>query len=147
MINLEGDHMRFVSTIPFAGRLRWVFRAETGLQHCTQCPDVTLVDGATFDEGTVIVFELIGDDFDAPETLQTYWSSDIDGEFEGGTPPDLPVHCSTVLQICLLGFTHQPIGHRFSAGKRQNPSQSPSTLNEPEIEIVHPTNGETGTEE
>ena len=30
----------------------------------------TPVDGATFDEGTVIVFEaLIGDDFDAPETL------------------------------------------------------------------------------
>ncbi|MEC8379546.1 MAG: putative metal-binding motif-containing protein [Myxococcota bacterium] len=111
---------------------------------------VTPVDGANFDEGTVIVFEaIIGDDFDSSETLQAYWSSDVDGEFEGGTPPDPSgtlLYSTANLSPGLHTITLLVIDSQQESTLESIAITINELPDEPEIEIVHPTNGETGTE-
>jgi hypothetical protein len=117
-------------------------------------PNVSIVtpsDGSNFDEGTVIVFEaVIGDDFDSAESLQAYWSSDIDGEFEGGTPPDPSgtlLYSTANLSPGLHTITLLVIDSQQESASESIAITVNAVPDEPEIEIVRPANNESGVEE
>lgn len=111
---------------------------------------VTPADGSTFDEGTVIVFEaVIGDDFDSPEDLQAIWTTDLDGELEGGAPPDPSgtlLYSTANLQPGLHTITLLVIDSQQESASKSIAITVNELPDEPEIEILHPTNGESGIE-
>lgn len=111
---------------------------------------ITPVDGAVFDEGVVIVFEgIIGDDFDSPEDLTTRWNSDISGELTGGAPPDPSgtlLHSTANLAPGLHTITLVVLDSQQESTSASIAITITELPDEPEILIVHPTNGESGIE-
>ena len=83
-----------------------------------------------------------------PPKHWAYWSSDIDGESKAARHRTLPVHCSTVLQIVsgLHTISLLVIDSQQESALKSIAITINELPDEPEIEIVHPTNGETGTE-